>query len=195
VQAPAIFLPTLAQAFEIIGAMQPGLADIAKLLLATGARRGEILGLDWESVDLDNRTIRIDKAVLEVAGGGVIVKPTKTKTVRTLAITEESAKILKAWDFGQSGPVFVECAGGRRILPTRLTHDWVRACEKVGYTFPLKNLRHLNASLLLAGGVPLPTVAQRTGHADGGRILLARYAASVEGSDKRASDYLQGLGI
>lgn len=53
------------------------------LALATGCRRGEILGLKWENVNLQNKTIKIEETVLEI-GGDVI---TETPIISFVNIT------------------------------------------------------------------------------------------------------------
>ena len=54
------------------------LLPIVELALATGMRRGELLGLQWGDVDLDTGTLRVERSVEETRAG-LRLKPPKTK--------------------------------------------------------------------------------------------------------------------
>ncbi len=61
---------------------------------------------------------------------------------------------------------------------------------RVGVAEPLKNLRHFNATQLLAAGVDLRTTAGRLGHSDGGATTLRVYANWTRPADQRAAELL-----
>jgi integrase len=58
--------------------------DIATLALATGMRRGELLALEWRDIDFERGTLRVERSVEETRGGGLRVKPPKTKRGRRI---------------------------------------------------------------------------------------------------------------
>lgn len=60
--------------------------EITHLLIVTGCRRGEIMGLKWDKVDLDGRRITIDRALLAGRRGVAYEDTTKTGDVRYLNI-------------------------------------------------------------------------------------------------------------
>ena len=66
--------------------------------------------------------------------------------------------------------------GGRPWHPDHFTHAYRTLADELGIVEPLKNLRHFNATQLLAAGVDLRTTAGRLGHSDGGATTLRHYA-------------------
>ncbi len=64
------------------------------LELATGLRRGELLGLKWEDVDLESATIHVRRQVARI-DGEVVETPLKTKnSYRALSIGADAVEIL-----------------------------------------------------------------------------------------------------
>lgn len=70
------------------------MADIVDLMLATGARIGEVLALRWRDVDLDARTIKINATIKTEAGIGTYRKPLTRS--RSLELPASAAETLKA---------------------------------------------------------------------------------------------------
>jgi len=71
-----------------------------------------------------------------------------------------------------------------------MTHAYRALADEVGIAEPLKNLRHFNATQLLAAGVDLRTTAARLGHSDGGATTLRVYASWTRPADERAAELL-----
>lgn len=67
------------------------------LLLITGCRRGEIVGLKWDKVDWENSQIKIDRALLYSADCGIYEDSTKTSTTRFIKLPEETMQLLKEY--------------------------------------------------------------------------------------------------
>lgn len=201
VSPPALQLPDVETVRAIIALIPEDVTrDVVTVLAATGARRGEVLALTWGDVDWDRRTLRIDEAVIARPGGNRLIKETKTKTVRTVAVDEGVMDVLRRLRarFGEqpvdeTWPIFAWGPGEPCIAPHSVSQAWWRAAQQVGTTMPLKGLRALHATLLLDAGLSVAAVAGRTGHADGGRILLSRYAARTQGADRRAADIIGSL--
>jgi integrase len=76
--------------------------------------------------------------------------------------------------------------------PDHFTHAYREVADSLGIPEPLKNLRHFNATQLLAAGVDLRTTAGRLGHSDGGATTLKVYANWTRPADQRAADQLAG---
>ena len=70
------------------------MADIVDLMLATGARIGEVLALRWRDVDLDARTVEINATIKTEAGRGTYRKPLTRS--RSLELPASAAEALKA---------------------------------------------------------------------------------------------------
>ena len=73
----------------------PDFAALLRVLVATGARRGEVCGLQWPDLDIDAGTVLIRRSVASVAGG-TVVKDTKTHAARRIALDPETLDALPA---------------------------------------------------------------------------------------------------
>lgn len=70
---------------------------ITYMLIDTGCRRGEIMGLKWESVDLNDGIITIERSLLYSSQKGVFESTTKNDIDRVLRISSETILLLKKW--------------------------------------------------------------------------------------------------
>ncbi len=154
------------------------------LMLATGLRRGEALGLRWIDVNLESRTLRVEQAVqrlrAKVAGksGHSFAEPKSMRSRRTIVIPSMLIPILKHHRARQledrllagtrwrdSGLVFTSQNGGPAD-PTEV-HYQFKACLRqadIPTTLRLHDLRHASASFLLKHGASLRTVMEVLGH-------------------------------
>ena len=151
-----------------------------QMLLFTGARRGEILGLKWSDVDFENNTISFSRTVLYTAETGVFIDTPKNETsARVIRISENVMDILKKYKVYQAserlqlGSAWTDndwifaMRTGEVLRPDVITNWFKQVIKK--YDLPdvhLHSLRHTNASILIAAGNNLQTVASRLGHAD-----------------------------
>lgn len=169
--------------------------------LATGMRRGELLALRWEDIDLDAGTCRIDRSVEEPKAGVLSFKGTKTRhgrrtiTLPAFALAELKAYRASALEerirvglgrFPDDALVFGLADGSIRS-PNGLTRDWARSVAKLGLPrVTLHALRHTHASQLIAAGVDVVMISRRLGHASP-TITLRVYAHLFAATDDRAA--------
>ena len=66
------------------------------IILHSGLRRGEVLGLKWEDIDLKNHTLSVNRSIADKEGGGTEIRPPKWNSYRTIPIELEAVKILKS---------------------------------------------------------------------------------------------------
>ena len=147
------------------------------LMLSTGMRRGEAMGLRWEDVDLERGVIRIRRS-LKRESGHIVTADTKTlKSRRAVNLPEPVVDLLvrhhdqqekERVDLGaawvETGFVFTSSIG-TPIDPRNLYRDFQKVCEKAGLShWHPHELRHSAASLMLANGVKLQVVSQVLGH-------------------------------
>ena len=133
-------------------------ADIVRLLLLTGCRKGEIQKLKWSEVDED--ALRLERA--------------KTGP-RTVWLSDPARAILARQPRNGGAYVFPSPADPSRPRNSDNMRTWELAREEAGIEdVRVHDLRHTVASQAVARGVALSTVARMLGHADP-RMTL-RYA-------------------
>ena len=68
------------------------------LLLDSGMRRGELLGLEWKDIDFEKSTINICRNSVYLPGKGIFTETPKTqKSIRTIKLPEESMDMLRQY--------------------------------------------------------------------------------------------------
>lgn len=173
---------------------------ITYLLIDTGCRRGEAMGLKWESVDLASGVITIERALLYSAKRGVYEGPPKNGKSRTIKISPETLALLKQYRAGQmelrlangdrwvdSGYVFTR-DNGDRMNPDSVT-DWLRkfsATNGLPHIHP-HAFRHTAASTMIASGVDLVTTANELGHSNA-TTTAAIYAHQISEAKAKANE-------
>ena len=76
-------------------AKDSGVFEFYYVELATGLRRGELLGLKWEDIDFEHGNLRVKRQVSRI-NGEVVEAPLKTKNAyRTLPLAEDTIAVLK----------------------------------------------------------------------------------------------------
>jgi integrase len=178
----------------------------------TGARRGELLNLQWSAVDLDGKEITISGSTAVIAGQRV-TGTTKSGRTRVVSIDDATVAVLRqhkadqaadqlragdAWRGTKDSHVFTT-GWGEPIYPdtvTSLMTKLIRAHNQPGYGLRpkvqlpharLHDLRHIHATTLLLSGVPVHVVAARLGHADPA-ITLRVYAHVIRTAEAAAAD-------
>ncbi len=128
--------------------------------LRTGMRRGELMGLRWEDVDLVAGQIHVRQAVSR----GVIGTP-KSGKARTIPMSDELLAGLKSYRHLKGEYVFCSPAG-KLLRRDEIKHPLRRACKKAGLRQVWWHaLRHTFASHLVMRGVPLKAIQELLGHA------------------------------
>lgn len=164
------------------------LGDLWRLALGTGMRRGELLGLRWEDVDLDVPQLRVATSLAE-AGGRLRLKSTKTRRVRTLHLDDATAGAIARQPRRDTAayPLVFTQDDGRPWSPQLVSDTWRRQWPSLDVPrIRLHDLRHTHATLLLQAGVPVTVVSERLGHAHVA-MTLDVYAHVLPAMDREAS--------
>ena len=209
----------------VIPEFQQGVLEVAPkyrtlfcLTIFSGLRRGEILGLQWQDVDFDEKSINIVRTVQYTRESGVFIKPPKSQSgfrkiylpevvmQKLKEMKEEQIEYMKAIGSAWNGNrkmegsfVFIQ-EDGKPMFPStprqelhRILKTYNKSCKNEADKLPeitLHELRHTSASILIASGLEATAVAQRLGHSDAS-ISLQVYAHSFEERDKAAADALE----
>jgi integrase len=172
---------------EVAGADR--LHAVWRLALATGVRRGELIGLRWEDVDLDEGAVQVARqTLLRPDGRDLYVRETtKSRRPRRVRFDEATGAALRRWKaeqaaerlaFGEpwrtdgghrlatDGAWIVTEPNGYIVEPDTLLRRWKALVRSAGVTpITLHGARHSYAELALAGGVRLDVVSRQLGHA------------------------------
>lgn len=139
--------------------------------LCEGMRKGEVLGLDWEQVDLGARELCVTQTYTIGRGGAHLTPPKTDRAERVIPIWAYAAERMEAWGPGR-GPVVVGPRGGRMHPETaqqhlRRLHE--RECYDGGEPIPeitMQSLRHSFATACVNAGVDPTKLRDVMGHTD-----------------------------
>ena len=169
-------------------ARESGVFELYYLELATGLRRGELLGLKWEDIDLERGDLRVRRQVSRI-NGEVVEAPLKTKNAyRTLPLAEDTVSVLREQrrKVGNSPWVFPSPNGGP-ISPDSVLHMLHRVLKRAGLPkVRFHDLRHTFATLALQNGVDVKTVSGMLGHFSAG-FTLDTYAHITSAAQRQAA--------
>ena len=169
-------------------AKESGVFELYYVELATGLRRGELLGLKWEDIDLEHGSLRVKRQVARI-DGEIVEAPLKTKNAyRTLPLAEDTIQVLKQQrkKVSSSPWVFPSPTGGP-ISPDSVLHMLHRVLKRAGLPrVRFHDLRHTFAMLALQNGVDIKTVSGMLGHFSAG-FTLDTYAHVTTAAQKEAA--------
>lgn len=146
--------------------------------LATGLRRGELLGLQWGDVDFERRSLRVIRSLTQTPRGALRVQDVKTDTSRRNVVLSPNAVLLLRAHREQAEAVQAVAGGqlrlddfvfshptGKPFSPNHISKVFQRIARVEGLEgATLHSLRHTHASMLLDTGANLKDVSTRLGH-------------------------------
>jgi len=176
------------------------------LALATGMRRGELLGLEWDAVDLESGVIDIRQTIIKTRNGSQITSP-KWDSKRLISLPQSILEDLKEFKH--------HCRKEKMRLQHKWTekeHDWVFFNENGRYFYPdtpsrwwkrflkrkkirhirLHDLRHTSATLLIAQNVHAKIISERLGHKKISTTMDI-YGHALPIADREASEKLDSI--
>lgn len=154
------------------------LGPLFEIAVFTGLRRGELLGLQWADVDLEEGELVVRRQRVD-AGGRTVVGEAKTASGqdRRVGLGPAAVAAFRAWRGTQAadrqawenqwrgGEWIFTREDGAPLLPQFVTKRFEQLVRQVGLPpMTFHGLRHQHASLLIAQGVDLAVVSKRLGH-------------------------------
>ncbi len=168
-----------------------------EIALTTGMRRGEVCTLRWSDLS-DDGTITVSHALENSPGGFYVKEPKIGSSARTIPLTKHPDTMLSAKrrDTERMAREMGVALGDPYILgtqeemsrpynPTQLGKDFAAFCKMNGFSRTFHDLRHSFATMMIAGGCDVRTVASYLGHASVSMTL--DIYADVDPDAKRAA--------
>ena len=175
------------------------------LAAMTGMRRGEVVALRWDAVDLARSTVKVRAAATFLRGEETIDVPKTKRSRRTIDLDQRTASVLKQHRATQreelfmvgvtaptDGRVFTNEIGDP-LRPASVGQAFRRLVESAGLPYiRLHDLRHTHASHLLAAGVNAKVVSERLGHSSVS-FTLDTYGHVMPGQQSEAAEAAAAL--
>src|SRR6266508_4320314 len=153
------------------------LETLCTLALARGLRQGEILGLQWDDIDLERGSLTVRHTLVRIDGQRILAEPKTEQSHRTIPLPGIALESLRAHALRQaedrdragdswpdSGLVF-RTKRGTALDARNVTHRFQAVVRRAGLPHQrFHDLRHACASLLLAQGLNLKDVSETLGH-------------------------------
>lgn len=187
---------TLDQLKVVMAAVRGGwISPIAKLAVATGLRRGELLALRWLDLDLDKARITVARSLEQTKAGLRFKEPKTRRGRRTITLPASAVVDMRAhWRDQQElrlklgagkspadALVFGDINGNPR-LPQTVSQTWGKLAPDATF----HSLRHTHASHLIGSGVDILTISRRLGHSSP-TVTLSVYGHLMPQADDRAA--------
>lgn len=174
--------PSVVWTAEQVGAFLDAIEDhrlalLYEVTVKAGLRRGEVIGLRWSDLDLDNGVLLVTQNVVQVGGALHIGTPKTKKSTRRVPLDDDTIAALREHrkrqleerlflgvEWKQTDRVFAR-PDGEGLMPEYVSRTFRNLVEKADLPrIRLHELRHTSASLALAAGVPPRVVSERLGH-------------------------------
>ena len=160
------------------------------LLIDTGVRRGEALGIQWEDVDFQDKTVFIHRNLCYTPERGIYLDTPKNGHSRVVDLGGDTLELLKQLRGEQpegAAFVFTQDGSAEPMHPTSPTHYFRKFAQKNGIAgFHPHKLRHTFASVAITAGADVASVSEALGHSDTA-VTLRMYTHANEESRRRAS--------
>lgn len=183
-----------AEVAALVEAITPRYRAAVLLAAWCGLRRGEVLGLFREDIDLAAGTVTVRRNRVELLSGKSFDGPPKTEAGhRTVSIPPHVLPVLREHMTAWAGPerVFVG-QDGRPMRGDTVRQAFGRARDKVGMEgFTFHDLRHTGQTLAASLGATIKDLMRRLGHAS--TAAANRYLHAVEGRDGEIAEALSEL--
>ena len=172
---------------------ESGVFELYYIELATGLRRGELLGLKWEDIDLEQGIIHVRRQIARI-DGKIVEAPLKTKnSYRSVSIGQDAVEILKEQRRKTDSEYVFPSPTGGPISPDSVLKMLHRVLKRAGLPeIRFHDMRHTFATVALQNGVDIKTVSGMLGHYSAG-FTLDTYAHVTTAAQCQAANTMSSI--
>lgn len=168
------------------------------LAVSCGLRRGELLGLRWQDVDLDTGKLSVRQALEQTKEGIKAKRPKTKKSERLISMpafavavlkthkAEQNARKLEQGNTWKAHDLVFPAPDGSPWSPSHFSRMFSFHARRLGIDCRLHDLRHSHATQMLRAGIHPKVVSERLGHAKVG-FTMDTYTHAVQGLDEQAA--------
>lgn len=168
-----------------------GVLPMFYLELVSGIRKGELVALRWEDLDVEHRTISVSKQALGGLGKELVVNRPKTEnSIRAISIPQDAVDLLvREHEKHPENPyLFPSPLTGGMYHPDSVVNLHKKILKDAGLEhIRFHDLRHTFATLALQNGVDVKTVSSMLGHYDAG-FTLRTYTHTTRQMQEQAAE-------
>lgn len=144
-------------------------------------RKGELLSLTWEDINLSSKEITVNKTLARGLNGKLLIQTPKTiNSVRNIIIDDKTFELLKKWKLEQkqffllrginilNSKQLIFSNEANQLVQPSVPSEWMNSVLK-GSSMPkikIHGFRHTHCSLLFESGASIKEVQERLGHSD-----------------------------
>ena len=168
----------------------------------TGMRIGEVCALEWTDVDFENKTISVNKTMVEKGKIVKIETPKSESSNRTILVSDTLINQLKEWrqtqinnakELSEQTPNNVCTRNDLTIVrPSSISQYCIKISKWLDIDFHFHILRHTHATMLIQNGASIKDVQIRLGHANV-TTTLNTYTHKDDEASKRSVNILDSL--
>ena len=168
-----------------------GVLPMFYLELVSGIRKGELVALRWEDLDVEHRTISVSKQALGGLGKELVVNRPKTEnSIRAISIPQDAVDLLvQAHEKHPENPyLFPSPLTGGMYHPDSVVNLHKKILKDAGLEhIRFHDLRHTFTTMALQNGVDVKTVSNMLGHDDAG-FTLRTYTHATRQMQQQAAE-------
>ena len=168
-----------------------GVLPMFYLELVSGIRKGELVALRWEDLDVEHRAISVSKQALGGLGKELVVNRPKTEnSIRAISIPQDAVDLLvQAHEKHPENPyLFPSPLTGGMYHPDSVVNLHKKILKDAGLEhIRFHDLRHTFATMALQNGVDVKTVSNMLGHYDAG-FTLRTYTHATRQMQQQAAE-------